>query len=54
MGRLLPHSLPPPPILAGARVGGGGVDFRDGAVFAMQHRFVGVSHVEDDGAERLN
>lgn len=30
------------------------VDFRDGAVFAMQHRFVDVSHVEDDGAERLN
>lgn len=30
------------------------MDFRDGAVFAMQHRFVDVSHVEDDGAERLN
>lgn len=33
---------------------GEGVDFRDSAVFAMQHRFVDVRHLEDDGAERLN
>lgn len=51
MGRLLPHSFPPPPILAGVGEGG---DFRDAAVFVMQHRVVDVSHVEDDGAERLN
>lgn len=50
MGRLLPHSFPPPPILAGVEGGG----FRDGAVFVMQHWVVDVSHVEDDGAERLN
>lgn len=52
MGRLAP---PPPTLLPPTwREYGRGVDFRDGAVFVMQHRVVDVSHVEDDGAERLN
>ena len=31
-----------------------GGDFRGYAAFAMQRRVVDASHVEDDGAERLN
>lgn len=57
MGRLLPHSLPPPPILAGVweGVGWGGEAVGGWWISEMvQQRFVDVSHVEDDGAERLN
>lgn len=51
MGHLLPPTHPSSTHLWRES---GGVDFRDGAVFVMQHRAVDVSHVEDDGAERLN
>lgn len=34
--------------------GEGGLDFRGYAAFAMRRRVVDASHVEDDGAERLN
>lgn len=53
--------LPPPPkkktssaYLEGNGERGGGVDFRGYAAFAKQRRVVDASHVEDDGAERLN
>lgn len=53
---------PPPPkknnnssaYLEGNGERGGGVDFRGYAAFAKQRRVVDASHVEDDGAERLN
>lgn len=51
---------PPPPkknssaYLEGNGERGGGVDFRGCAAFAKQRRVVDASHVEDDGAERLN
>lgn len=53
--------LPPPKkkknssaYLEGNGERGGGVDFRGYAAFAKQRRVVDASHVEDDGAERLN
>lgn len=56
--------LPPPPTPSHLEEGGRmcvcvcvceeGVDFRGYAAFAMQRRVVDASHVEDDGAERLN
>lgn len=51
-GAFSPPLLPSSTHLGGSLGGVGG--FRDGAVFVMQHRIVDVSHVEDDGAERLN
>lgn len=52
---------PSPPLLVlsvwtegGWRAAWGGVDFRGYAAFARQRRVVDASHVEDDGAERLN
>ena len=43
-------SLPP----SSSAYSKGGRDFRGYAAFAMQRRVVDASHVEDDGAERLN
>lgn len=41
-------------VFGGRGGGGGGGDFRGYAAFVMQRRVVDASHVEDDGAERLN